>query len=230
MEFEVHVTVHVYAEERLDDKVLIPHSKRYGILGKDFIGPLRKINGRIIKVSSDNSDYSVADLWDYLYYRIFGNSGCERVDLMTFMHTDAYIEKYLLFNGFRYSITKLEQPLLWCLRRMGINQNGIVEVELLANSDAGTVYEDDGIRYSFHSREAGKHSEAHVHVDIKDEESGSFSLIDGRQLTKKPIKRKYVNKIQSVISENREAFLKYWNEHTDGLIVDLNQALGIIKY
>ena len=41
---KIHFTVHVYAEEKLYDEVLIPHSRNYGIVGKNIIAPLRKIN------------------------------------------------------------------------------------------------------------------------------------------------------------------------------------------
>ena len=36
--------------------------------------------------------------------------------------------------------------------------------------------------------------------------------------------------IKEIIENNQKDFLIYWNEHTDGLDVDLNQALGLIHY
>ena len=43
--------------------------------------------------------------------------------------------------------------------------------------------EDDyGIRYYMHSRELGKHNEPHVHIDVRYEYFGSFSILHGRKL------------------------------------------------
>ena len=46
MDLKIHVTVHAYAEEQLHDEVLVPHSGNYGILGKEIVAPLRRINGK----------------------------------------------------------------------------------------------------------------------------------------------------------------------------------------
>ena len=81
-----------------------------------------------------------------------------------------------------------------------------------------------------YSKEAGTHNAPHVHVDIRHEVSGSFSLIDGKQLSDGKISKKDKKKIEKVITDNKKKFLNYWNQHTDGLTVDLNQALGLIQY
>lgn len=96
--------------------------------------------------------------------------------------------------------------------------------------DAGSVFEDDGIRYYMNSREAGKHNEAHVHVDIRHETTGSFSIITGKKLSKGKIKTSDVRKIQMMIANHQAELINFWNEHTDGLTVDLDQAFGLIGY
>ena len=113
---------------------------------------------------------------------------------------------------------------------MGHGIEDTIEIQLLLCMDAGSVFEDDGIRYYMNSREAGKHNLPHVHVDIRHEDSGSFSIIDGKQLSKEKIKSSDVKKIQRKIAAKKEELIKYWNEHTDGLTVDLDQALGLIGY
>ena len=104
------------------------------------------------------------------------------------------IEKYLVFNELRYTIEDIKKPLSYYLERMGVSECQKVNIEILLDSNAGTIYEGDGIRYYMYSREYGKHNFPHVHVDIRNE------------------------------------LIKYWNEHTDGLTVDLNQAFDLIKY
>lgn len=36
--------------------------------------------------------------------------------------------------------------------------------------------------------------------------------------------------IKQRILEHQREWLKYWNTHTNGLTVDLNQAFGLIEY
>ena len=43
-------------------------------------------------------------------------------------------------------------------------------------------------------------------------------------------KKNDIKKIERMIMNKNKEFLKYWDEHTDGLTVDLNQALGLIQY
>lgn len=105
-----------------------------------------------------------------------------------------------------------------------------IEIQLLLCMDAGSVFEDDGIRYYMNSREAGKHNEPHVHVDIRHETSGSFSIITGKKLSKGKIKTSDVRKIQMMIANHQAELINFWNEHTDGLTVDLDQAFGLIGY
>ena len=113
---------------------------------------------------------------------------------------------------------------------MGISETETINIQLLISADAGTIFKDDGIRYYMHSKEAGKHNTPHVHVDIRHEVSGSFSIIDGKQLSDGKIKKNDIKKIERMIMNKNKEFLKYWDEHTDGLTVDLNQALGLIQY
>jgi diadenosine tetraphosphate (Ap4A) HIT family hydrolase len=113
---------------------------------------------------------------------------------------------------------------------MGHAIEDTIEIQLLLCMDAGSVFEDDGIRYYMNSREAGKHNEPHVHVDIRHETSGSFSIITGKKLSKGKIKTSDVRKIQMMIANHQAELINFWNEHTDGLTVDLDQAFGLIGY
>lgn len=113
---------------------------------------------------------------------------------------------------------------------MGHAIEDTIEIQLLLCMDAGSVFEDDGIRYYMNSRETGKHNEAHVHVDIRHETSGSFSIITGKKLSKGKIRISDVRKIQMMIANHQAELINFWNDHTDGLTVDLDQAFGLIGY
>lgn len=231
MDLKIHVTVHAYAEEKLHDEVLVPHSGNYGIHGKEIVAPLRRINEKDFSIRNIGAEFSVRNLWDWVNERIYEIGAKFKTDpVLTLADEFSVIQKYLVFNGLRYSIGATEKPITYFLHRMGYGIDDTIEIQLLLCMDAGSVFEDDGIRYYMNSREAGKHNLPHVHVDIRHEDSGSFSIIDGEQLSKEKIKSSDIKKIQRKIAAKKEELIKYWNEHTDGLTVDLDQALGLIGY
>ena len=231
MDYLLHITVHVYAEEKLEDQILTLHSKNYGIIGKEIIAPLRRINGREYYIEKDRDTFTVKELWDWIDFKIYGNSSkCKNSNTLNFVQEYNIVKKYLVFNNLRYKIEDTDKPLSYYLQKMSMLETDTTNVQLLVSANAGTVFKDDGIRYYMHSKESGSHNTPHVHVDVRHEATGSFSIIDGTQLSGEKIKKRDVNKIQNVIKKEKDNFLKYWNEHTDGLTVDLNQALGLIQY
>jgi hypothetical protein len=223
MDIEIHITVHVYTGEKLYDELLIPHSRNYGIIGKRIVAPLRKINGRQYLIKNVEETYDVAELWNWLDNLIYGKDA-------NLYCTENFLKKYLVFDNLRYDVNDTSKPLLFYVNRMEGLEKGVINVQLLISADARDFVIDDGIRYYFHANESSKHNEPHVHVEIRHESYGSFSLIDGRQLTNNKIRKRDIKKINDMISNRKEELLKYWNEYTDGLSVDVNQALGIINY
>lgn len=229
MDYMVHINVHVYAEEKLEDSVLTPHSKNYGIIGKEIISPLRKINRKDYLLKNVQNEYSVCELWDWIERKLYENVFTPD-NVLNFVREYNIVEKYLVFNNLRYTVGDESKPLKIYLQKMGVLETDIVNLELLVCADSGTVFKDDGIRYYMHSKESGKHNVPHVHVDIRHEQTGSFSIIDGTQLSDGKIKRSDKKRIQEKIKCKKKELLLYWNNHTDGLTVDLNQALGLIHY
>lgn len=184
MDLKIHVTVHAYAEEQLHDEVLVPHSGNYGILGKEIVAPLRRINGKSFSIRNIEADFSIINLWDWVDERIYEIGVRFKTDpVLTLAEEFSVIQKYLVFDGLRYSVDSTEKPITYFLRLMGCKIEDTIEIQLLVCMDAGTVFEDDGIRYYMNSKEAGKHNLPHVHVDIRHERSGSFSIITGEKLS-----------------------------------------------
>lgn len=70
MDLKIHVTFHAYAEEELRDEVLVPHSGNYGILGKEIVALLRRINGKSFSIKNVEADFSITNLWDWISYTI----------------------------------------------------------------------------------------------------------------------------------------------------------------
>lgn len=231
MDLKIHVTVHAYAEEQLHDEVLVPHSGNYGILGKEIVAPLRRINGKSFSIRNVEADFSIINLWDRVDERIYEIGAKFKTDsVLTLAEEFSVIQKYLVFDGLRYSVDSTEKPITYFLRLMGCKIEDTIEIQLLVCMDAGTVFEDDGIRYYMNSKEAGKHNLPHVHVDIRHERSGSFSIITGEKLSGDRIRSSDEHKIRKMIAKRRAELFDFWNKHTDGLTVDLDQALGLIGY
>ena len=231
MDLKIHVTVHAYAEEKLHDEVLVPHSGNYGILGKEIVAPLRRINGKSFSIRNVEADFSIINLWDWVDERIYEIGAKFKTDpVLTLADEFSVIQKYLVFDGLRYSVVSTEKPITYFLRLMGCKIEDTIEIQLLVCMDAGTVFEDDGIRYYMNSKEAGKHNLPHVHVDIRHERSGSFSIITGEKLSGDRIRSSDEHKIRKMIAKRRAGVFYFWDKHTEGLTVDLDQALGLIGY
>lgn len=233
---KIHFTVHVYAEEKLYDEVLIPHSRNYGIVGKNIIAPLRKINNSNVEWNIDDT-LTVEEFYEKIDEYIYSGKNnmpdpyIEGKITLDFVKECKILKKYILKNGIRYSVRNEEKNLGFYLSRLNVEQNNTINIQILVSSDAGTVYRDHGIRFYINCREGTKHNEPHIHVDIRyGEATGAFSLKTGQQLTGDKIGRKDKKIIEETISLHQSEFLQYWNEHTDGLDVDLNQVLGLIKY
>ena len=235
VDYVLHFTVHIYAEETIvDDKYLDPNNPNGGIIGEEIIGPLRNINGKSICLKQVPERFSVRDLWKWIEEKIYSDVQSPYFEsVLSFVEEYHILRKYLCFNGLRYSVEGANQdkPLSFYLDYMSFPMTEPIEIQLLVSGDAGEVFKDHGIRYYMPSKEQGQHNEPHVHVDIRHEESGTFSLLTGKQMQKEDkVKAKDAKIISTTILSHQKDWLKDWNEHTDGLNVDLNQAFSLINY
>lgn len=101
-----------------------------------------------------------------------------------------------------------------------------LKIYFVFSSQAGEIWNDEGLRYYMHSREAGKHNEIHIHVDYKHKYSVSISLKDGSVLDG-DMPSKILKKAQKRITENKRFLMECWNKMTDGIKVDINHYFGI---
>lgn len=126
--------------------------------------------------------------------------------------------------------------ILICIDDLSIPQSAITEYYedndticyfFIFSNQAGTIWNEDGLRYTMNSREKGKHNVPHIHVDYKHEKSATICLYDGHVLDGCLPSQK-LKVAREKIEENKMFLLKWWNEKTDGLKVDLNAYLGAI--
>ncbi len=103
---------------------------------------------------------------------------------------------------------------------------------LRISSNAGEVMAGaiPGVSFRINSRESGRHHEAHVHVSYEHRRDFAVSLIDGHVLAGEPeyekVPRRVRRAIDQRIRENSEELLRFWNDRTDGIKVDVNVILG----
>lgn len=131
-----------------------------------------------------------------------------------------FVENDLIrINNNVYNFQKL-------LNKFNIQDN--LTVYLLYCSQAGTIWNEDGIRYYMNSRESGSHHKPHVHIDYRYEEEASVAIEDGAVLAGN-IPSRVLNKVQEKIRENKKYLFQCWNDMTDGLDYDINYHFGNIE-
>lgn len=225
MQYTFHITVHFYAEDELCDLYLKPYCRYYGIFDRNIVSPLRRINGKTLSLDIDSDVTSMGELWLGIGIEIYGSETKYRE-----YGESSGLEFYLVKNQLRFSLENEKLHLSYYLDRLGVGVEKPIEIQLLLCMDAGEVFRDDGIRYYMHSKEYCSHNEPHVHVDIRHEKEGSFSILSGIQLAGDKIKTRDIRRIERMIRDRKEELIEYWNLNTDGIKVDLNQALGKIRY
>lgn len=150
---KIHFTVHVYAEEKLYDEVLIPHSRNYGIVGKNIIAPLRKINNSNAEWNIDDT-LTVEEFYEKIDEYIYSGKNnmpdpyIEGKTTLDFVKECKILKKYILKNGIRYSVRNEEKNLGFYLSRLSVEQNNTINIQILVSSDAGTVYRDHRVKRS----------------------------------------------------------------------------------
>ena len=88
----------------------------------------------------------------------------------------------------------------------------------------GEVFHDDGISYYMHSNENTSNNLPHVHVS----KSGEFDIVvDFLNLTliEGNIKQRQLNQILDVIKTKQNTLVDYWNNHTNGIKINVDYTL-----
>lgn len=105
-------------------------------------------------------------------------------------------------------------------------ETGIVKVDMMILADAGEVFRENNLRFNIYPNEKGH--EAHVHIfDTQNTFERRYFLTTevDKKVSGKPRKND-IKRYKKIIQENKEIFIKYWNEMTTGIVVDLDYVLG----
>lgn len=214
-----NIETHAYAEERLADEILdesLPDDNQScGILGPEIIVPLRR--NRRCKLEYEFTEKTT--LRDVL------NAVLIRLDSLNHGVRVAFLK-----DSLRYGYDNLDANFQTVLTKyLDPDHTGEISVAAYVSLDAGTIDEEDGIRYYMNSRESGRHHEPHVHIcDTSRQYEAVILIKNGKVIGKFPSKLLKIAKKR--IMDNQQFFLEKWNMLTDGLKIDINHFLGTINY
>lgn len=217
MKIEIQVVTHAYCEEELCDNVLNEalgdDIDSCGIVPEYIIIPIRKNRNPHIEFEYTNE----TTLYD-VETAIYSTLGIPGEMVRTGFLYDGY--RYWIDNGnakFHIAVSQHLDP----------KNTGVIHAGVYVCMDAGSILEEDGIRYYMNSPERGKHHEPHVHLH-SDEHEAVLIITTGRLIGDFP--SKLTKKARKKVRNNAAFFLEKWNTLTDGLKVDINHALGLINY
>lgn len=221
MEICFEIEVHIYAEERLCDEIL-EDGASCGILGPEVVLPLRRNRNCKFHYQYSKST-TAADAIRAILKRI----ECDSEDILV---VNDYCVRFL-HGTERYLVSNQSKDLYSLLRNyFDPEESGRVFVQILVCADAGTIFQEDGIRFFMNSRESGKHKAPHVHVESTGHEySASLAISDGKVLAGK-FPKKLLKKARKKINDEQEYFYQCWQAKTDGLISDINRRFGYTNY
>ena len=219
----IKIESHVYSEERLRDEMLDESLgddiDSCGIVGPDIILPLRKSRcPELLFEYTENT--TIRDVADAV---------CDEFGFIDL--EDAYYPRIAFFAGnIRYWIDNFDTSFKTVLdKHLDPEKRGSIRVAVYVSADAGSIFEEDGIRYYMNSRERGRHHEPHIHLHSLDScEEAVIFIKTGKIIGNFP--RKLIKKTRKRVAENKRFFLEQWNALTDGLRVDINHYLGLIDY
>ncbi len=217
------VEAHVYTEEQLQDEMLDESLgddiDSCGIIGPETILPLRR--NRNLRIAFEYTEGTTIREVVNAVYNEFG-------------YTDRNIAQWpriaFLRNEIRYWIDDLDasfKPLVE--KHLDSQKTGEIHIAAYVSANAGSICEEDGIRYFMNSRERGKHHEPHIHLLALDSCKEAVIIIKTREVIG-DFPRKLIKKARKKVEKNERFFLEQWNVLTDGLKVDINRYFGLINY
>lgn len=215
----IWIEAHAYAEEKLCDETFdIPG---FAIAGPECMAPLVCWRGRELQVDY-NDDTTIGEFRDSIAQHIYGKR---------FDEIPGYVKFTFTVGNDRAEIDAPDKNFETLLRTyIDPQETGSMKVCFLVSHDAGVVYKENRLRFCMNSREGTQHNEPHVHVeDVRHEFAASLDLFTGDVLAGE-LPAKFKNEANRILSDNRDYFIKSWNQLTDGIRIDINHGLGLIQY
>lgn len=220
MKLKVKLEIHAYAEEKICDEYF-EDPPFYGINGPEIMGPLSRKRDSVFEIEY-HEQTCIVDIVAAVRKEIWGEYGEPEWSPVSYC---------FLANGERYYVdNEVRNFLTLKAKYLDPRNTGIITVGVLVSCDAGTVEGVYPLRFYVHSREAGNHNEAHIHIcDTGHKYEASVRISDGEVIAGK-LPPKLAKLAKEKILADQEYYYNCWNTMTDGLKVDLNYHFGYIKY
>ena len=212
MVINVRIEAHAYSEDEIRNDYFNDQIG-YGIAGPDAMAPLDKVRNHIFEYEYDENT-SLREFRSIIERSIWGYSSSEGKPTARF---------YYVFNKHRYSIGTPTANFKNLLNKyFDPDNSGLITVCFLVSHNAGIVGPKNGpLRFYYRSHESGKHHLPHVHVrDTGYQYEASIRLIDG-EIQEGFLPPKLAKLAKKEIMSNQANYYTWWNEKTDGLLVDL---------
>ena len=213
--------IHLFAHEELCDDLLSEELLGHGVNPPLVVKPLKRINGCTYKLNYDKST-TIGSFQKCIYELIWGEV------------LSSVLGTFILFfydDNIRMTIANSDANFSYLLDKyFDREKSGTIKVSIYVSEEAGEYYSVGNLRFRFNSKEIGKHNLPHIHViDKNHNRTASISIIDGKVLAGNLLS-KDIKKAKKIISDRKQDMLKYWECNTDGMRVDVNDALGITNF
>ncbi len=229
MFINVHIETHIYSEEEIKDGYFDTPDNS-GVLLPDDFAILLMFRDCFMQLEYNQST-TIGDLCEKIINEMIRKIDNPILSYMDFRNL--YFSRLnFLTDTQRYSVSNYEANLSAVIKNhLDPDNNGIINVSVLACADAGEVLTQKNLRYKMRSREGNKHNNPHVHVlDIHTRQEASISIIGDFHVLAGSLPSKDLKVALETIKEKQEFFIECWNTLTDGLHVDINYALHLIDY
>lgn len=218
MKINVKTEVHCYKQDRLIDEVFDSPSLMF--LGNDAASCIKK--NRYFEFSFDyDSETTLNDFSKAVLLRLFDGKDC---------HCELKL-RIVGINGWLFMIEDSTQKFEKILSedQIPVIENSI-KVAVYVSFNAAEYDRFNKLKYYMNSNENCGHNDPHVHVEVLGENKmeASIEILHPEKYEGK-MPNKYLKQAQKKIIREQKQLLQFWNTKTNGLKVDINQALGITE-
>lgn len=218
MKINVKIEAHCYQQDRLIDDVFDSTSLMF--LGSDAATSIKK--NRYSEFLFDyDSETTLSDFSRAVLLTLFDGKDC---------HCELKL-RIVGINDWLFVIEDSTQKFENILSKDQIPViDDTIKVEVFISFNAAEYDRFNNLRYYMNSDENCGHNEPHIHVKVLGESKMNASIqIRHPEKYKGNLPSKYLKQAQKKIIKEQGQLLQFWNAHTNGLKVDINQALGITE-
>ena len=218
MKIKVKIEVHCYRQDRLIDEVFESPSRMF--LGSDAASCIKK--NRYSEFYFDyDSETTLSNFRQAALLTLFDGKDCP-------------CELKLRIVGINDWLFVIEDPTQKFEKILSEKQIPVIEntirVAIFVSFNAAEYDRFNNLRYYMNSNENCGHNEPHVHVEVLGENNMDASIeILHPEIYEGKMPIKYLKQAQKKIIREQKRLLQFWNAHTNGLTVDINQALKITE-